>query len=365
MDSDTGGILLKAVSSGRPRQVRLLLESGIYVDATDDCGQTALIRAIFLDNAKYREKMVRILLRYGATVSKTDVVGRNALSWATLYGRSEVVALLLENGDTELDINSGDMNGATPLFHAVSSGSAATVKLLVQALVKYGLSSDVPTLSGVTPLMHAMMLGHDVCASILKNQGMATVGLTTYDSQKESDVAKRWAKKTLQKNQSYSNSKFPPILSQTIAQKIKYRENRAEQLRVNTPVGSDEESSYGSEVSYYTEESFDQINLESPREGWEIGSEHAVSLTSSTEVNGRSSSEEADFFSTPFTEKPKKSYFHPSRDLHQIYKIQEEEISSSYRKPVTHIEPHTPSPAPSVETVVVGYESPRKGRGDS
>lgn len=36
------GVLLKAVSAGRPRQVRLLLDSGISLENTDECGQVTI-----------------------------------------------------------------------------------------------------------------------------------------------------------------------------------------------------------------------------------------------------------------------------------------------------------------------------------
>ena len=74
-----GVALLRAVTAGRPRQVRLLLDAGAPVHQTDDCGQTGLIKAIFVENSHSRLKIVQLLLRSGAIVSQSDVVGRNAL----------------------------------------------------------------------------------------------------------------------------------------------------------------------------------------------------------------------------------------------------------------------------------------------
>lgn len=89
-------------------------------------------------------------MKRGAVVSKADVVGRNALMWACLYGRDSDVALLIEYADVDLDFNHVDINGQTALFHAVSYGNAATVKLIVSALMKYGLSTDTPDNRGTT-----------------------------------------------------------------------------------------------------------------------------------------------------------------------------------------------------------------------
>ena len=46
----------------------------------------------------------------------------------------------------------------------------------MDALKRYSLSVDVASVQGLTPLMQAVKLRHDVCVSILKHQGGATVG---------------------------------------------------------------------------------------------------------------------------------------------------------------------------------------------
>ena len=125
--------LLKSTSAGRSRQVRLLLDSGSSVEEVDNHGQTPLIKAVFVENDSSRQKILRLLLKYGATVSKADVVGRNALAWSCIYGRDEDVAILLENADVDLDVNKTDINGQTALYHAVSSGNASCVKIMVEA----------------------------------------------------------------------------------------------------------------------------------------------------------------------------------------------------------------------------------------
>ena len=338
-----GSVLLSAVSAGRARQVRLLLDAGMDMEVCDDCGQSALIRSVFIEHAGSREKVLNFLLRRGARVSHVDVVGRNALAWACLYGRDKEVARLLKHADVDLDLNQTDMNGSTALLHAVTSGSAATVKLIVDALTRYALSVDVPNYNGVTPLMQAYKLGHDVCASILKVQGNATAG-ATYRTSDDFTGAEKWAVKCRDLEAAVGKhrhrSQFPPILSQATANKIKYRENRAIQLRVATPVDSeDEDSTYGSEVSYYTDNSFESIHLSSPvlpSPGLEL-----CSVTSSTKCQASSpcpADDDYEFYSSspPHNQHPpphhhQQQHFKPSRDLHLLYRIYEDQKSPSYR----------------------------------
>ncbi|XP_064626513.1 ankyrin repeat domain-containing protein 34A-like [Lineus longissimus] len=233
--------LIKAVAAARPRQVRLLLEAGINTENIDDCGQTALIRAVFVANDRSREKIVRALLRYGAKVSRVDIVGRNALSWGCLYGREKEVGHMLQFADLDLDFNAVDMNNQTALFHAATSGSAATVKLMVDALNRYGLNVDVPNSNGVTPLMHAAQLGNDVCASILIFQGKAKIGLTM-NYPEDLINAERWATKIQREKEKHVISQFPPIIPQSSLNKIKYYESKAAHMRALSPFDSDDET---------------------------------------------------------------------------------------------------------------------------
>lgn len=314
--------MLKAVSAGRCRQVRTMLNAGHDVEQQDECNQTPLIRAIFLEHSRRRENMLRLLLKYEAKPSTPDAVGRNALSWACLYGHAEDVDILLKNADVDLDLNKVDMNGESALFHAATSGSAATVKLMVNALKKFALSLDISNFDGVSPLMQATCLGHDICAVLIQNGG-ATVSLNgLLPMEDELATAEKWAVKSHPANtrlpsrekdggseknkqgeqpkrgvQTQKPPKFPPIISQAVLQKIKFRENRAVMQRVQTPVDSEDESNYGSEVSYYTEKSFGNINTSSGDHSifvddaatWGTGGERvtviSVSQTSSTENN--------------------------------------------------------------------------------
>lgn len=209
--------LLKAVSAGRTRQVRLLLDLGSSIDEQDGCGQSPLIKAIYLENDRQRNRILKLLLKRDAQVSVADAVGRNALMWACLLGRDVEVKLLIEYCDVDLDFNKADVNGQTALFHAVTSGNAAAVKLMVESLMKYGLSTDTADIHGATPLMQAQRLGHDVCESILVYEGHAKVGLPDNNSCVKRE---KWAVSSLRDRakaktvrQRMNKSEFPPIIN--------------------------------------------------------------------------------------------------------------------------------------------------------
>ena len=208
--------LLKAVAAGRCHQVQLLLDIGVSVEEQDECGQTPLIRAVFLDQQRTRNKIIRTLLKKGALTSKTDAIGRNAIDWACLYGHNNDLALLLEYTDVDLDLNKRDIYGQTALFHAASSGNAATVKIMVEALRMYDLAVDIPDDDGVTPLMRAMKLGHDICSSIIIQSTTARFGLRNTKAERYKFAGnEQWAVKTLRGKRKVrlqsSKSQFPPI----------------------------------------------------------------------------------------------------------------------------------------------------------
>lgn len=89
-----------------------------------------------------------------------------ALSCAALYGDAEALSLLIDLG---VDLNAyspvGYHSHATPLHHAVGSGSLEAVKVLVEA----GASLDVKDLSyQATPLGWAEYLEHPEIAELLR-----------------------------------------------------------------------------------------------------------------------------------------------------------------------------------------------------
>ena len=83
--------LLKALINN----VKALLNKG--VNAKDECGRTALIRAAHHGSADN----VKTLLDMGADVGASDLWDVTALIMATAQGRDDIVLLLREAGATE------------------------------------------------------------------------------------------------------------------------------------------------------------------------------------------------------------------------------------------------------------------------
>jgi ankyrin repeat protein len=74
--------------------VQLLLARGAEVNAGDDYGLTALMRA----SRKGHREIVQALLAKGADVNAKDKEGRTALMWASRRGHREIQEMLIKAG---------------------------------------------------------------------------------------------------------------------------------------------------------------------------------------------------------------------------------------------------------------------------
>lgn len=136
------------------------------VNLRNECGQTLLIRAIFIESDTLRQHTLEALLKVGADVWVTDVYGRNALMWACLFRQDTEVSSLLKRAGS-CDLLHADIHGNTALHLAVTSGSAASVKSIKNCMLDKGMEIDIENNYGITPGMEAKRLGHDVCYSLL------------------------------------------------------------------------------------------------------------------------------------------------------------------------------------------------------
>ncbi|XP_068616524.1 ankyrin repeat domain-containing protein 34A [Brachionichthys hirsutus] len=128
-----GNALLKAVSQGKLRLTRLLLEGGAYINEGNERGETPVSAACIAsyDDPQARQRMVRYLLEKGADPNIPDKSGRTALmhACAERAGR-EVALLLLGNG---ADPSLKDYSGASALVHAINEGDRETLQVLLDA----------------------------------------------------------------------------------------------------------------------------------------------------------------------------------------------------------------------------------------
>ncbi|NXN94848.1 AN34A protein, partial [Rhinopomastus cyanomelas] len=128
-----GSALLRAVSQGKFRLTRLLLEGGAYINEGNAAGQTPLMAACCAGYADPPEqaRMVRYLLENGADPNIPDKTGKTALMHAcTERAGPAVVAILLAHG---ADPSARDYGGASALVHAINRGDRETLQVLLDA----------------------------------------------------------------------------------------------------------------------------------------------------------------------------------------------------------------------------------------
>ena len=128
-----------AVYAGDEALVRMLLEHGADVDATHDPERRPLLLAV---KGKFKN-IVQLLLSHHANPNSCDNWRRSCLWFATYqkdidnarlrfatYQKDivDIARLLLMAG---ADVNSQDMSGSRPLFHAVDFGSIPLVRMLL------------------------------------------------------------------------------------------------------------------------------------------------------------------------------------------------------------------------------------------
>lgn len=103
-----------AVDQGSINIVAKFLDAGKGVNATDETGWLLLLRAI--TNGRDRVTMAKFLIASGVDVHRVDDCGRSALARAVRRQCFETVELLIEAG---VDVNQKDHRGRTPLMKAV------------------------------------------------------------------------------------------------------------------------------------------------------------------------------------------------------------------------------------------------------
>lgn len=165
-------ILLEAVTRGRLRQVRLLLDAGVNVNCKDlDNGQTALIRTMFLDNVKLRRRTAKMLLNYGAKVKLLDKSGRSALSWACMLGREDMIKLFFSHPEVDLALGNIDADGNTNLMLACMSGNVNIVKTILRVFRRNRLDVNRINNQGKSALNIAYGKQFVDCVDVLLNEG--------------------------------------------------------------------------------------------------------------------------------------------------------------------------------------------------
>ena len=156
----TVGDIQDAAKSGDIERVRTLLNSNpnLLSSKTDE-GLTPLHEAALYG----RKEVVELLLDRKAEINSTDNGGGTALHYAAMNDHKDVVELLLTNN---AEVNATNLDGDTPLDYAAMKGHNDIIKLLL------GKKADVNTTDklGTDALHFAAQEGHaDVVELLLAN----------------------------------------------------------------------------------------------------------------------------------------------------------------------------------------------------
>ena len=120
-----GGITLAAAASeGQEEALQVLLDHGANIDARDEFGVTALMTAVKYNNKSCTD----FLLTKGADASLRDNRGRTAMYLVAELGYLGVLKYLFGH---EVEIDTPDDEGITPLMAAVKNYNMGCAKLLV------------------------------------------------------------------------------------------------------------------------------------------------------------------------------------------------------------------------------------------
>jgi serine/threonine-protein phosphatase 6 regulatory ankyrin repeat subunit A len=187
-----------AIATGNLKLVRLLLALSVDVEERDTQGQTPLLHAVRRDN----EAIVRLLLEKGVNLETPDAEGLTPLAHAVLKNHEHLVELLLEKGASSdsltdlgttrdlkgpihdaieignenvvrlllaiaVDVEERDIQGQTPLLHAVRRNREAIFKMFLEE----GVNVEAEDADGLTPLAHAVLENNEILVKSLLEKG--------------------------------------------------------------------------------------------------------------------------------------------------------------------------------------------------
>ncbi len=155
--------LMLAVIAGNAQNVRLLLQHGAQVNATDEYGFTALFMAI----SERRPDLTQMLLKAGSDPNSANQMGMPPLSWALMMSDDGSAKELVERG---ADVNKPDPDGRPPIYLATLENSVPMTRLLLDS----GVTPDAP-FHGFTSLHLAVMQRNRQIARLLLLAGAQPV----------------------------------------------------------------------------------------------------------------------------------------------------------------------------------------------
>ena len=137
---------LNEAGVGNKERIELFIKAGMNVNAKDNDGNTALMRASADDNFE----VVTLLIEKGADVNANDNDGYTVLMFASSKGNLELATLLIKKG---ADVNASNNAGETPLMLASLSSDFD----MAQLLIKKGADVSVKSNMGNTALKYSFL----------------------------------------------------------------------------------------------------------------------------------------------------------------------------------------------------------------
>ncbi len=159
-DDEGQTALLRAVACGRAEAASLLLDRGSSVDASDSRGRTGLILAAEAG----RSAIAGLLLDRGARIEARNLRGQTALMRAADGDYPEVAGLLLARG---ADIEGRDESQRTPLMFAAEAGRVRMLDFLLER----GADREARDDARCTALMFAALSGRQEAVRFLLERG--------------------------------------------------------------------------------------------------------------------------------------------------------------------------------------------------
>jgi ankyrin repeat protein len=161
-----GNALQAASTRGHEAVVKVLLEAGADINTQGDHYGNALQAA----SANGHEAVVKVLLEAQADINAQGGFHGNALQAASVNGYEAVVKILLDTGEVEVD--SRNNHGETPLILAVKNGHEVIVRMLLET---GKVKVDSKTNYGETPLLLAITRGYEAIVRMLLDTGKVEV----------------------------------------------------------------------------------------------------------------------------------------------------------------------------------------------
>ncbi|RHZ73695.1 hypothetical protein CDV55_107262 [Aspergillus turcosus] len=143
--------------------LRILIEGGAEVNATDEKGATPLVSAV---KEGHVNATVFLITESGANPKLKDVAGGTAMAYAAMYGYEAIVRFLLDWG-VEPEPQCEKDYDCNPLHLAAANGHVSVMKLLLHN----GAMIDALDSKMSTPLALAVQQGHQSAVKLLLDRG--------------------------------------------------------------------------------------------------------------------------------------------------------------------------------------------------